>query len=491
MPRRAIPVLAIVSLAALAAPAAAQQPAAPGGRCELQFSARDTLRPPRVTSIRQPSGEYNSFLGGGVEARCPAQSMTLIADSAEFYGDQRLLHLLGHVHYTEPRLTLDADLANYFMPAERLEAQGRVHAILPSGTTLDGPRVEYLRAAPGIRTQEEMTATGRPTIRIVQIDSATKKPGEPMTVVANTVHMAGDSLVYASGRVVITRPDVIAHGDSAWMDSGRQFARLIRNPSITARGDRPFTLSGNLIDIYGRNRMVERVLSQGRAKGVSRDATLTADTLDFGMASGRLQRVQAWGKSRARAANPTYDIVADSLDVRMPDQRMREIHAVRDAFAQSIPDTTKVHTTERDWLRGDTVYAYFDSTAKATADTSHQPALRELRAVGHARSFYQIAAKDTSAVGPAINYVKGDEIAVTFANRQAQRVAIIGQAAGVYLDPSAPSRGDTAAPAAPAGAPRAAPPGARPTRPAPRDTTRAPGRARPPRPAPTTTGRSP
>jgi lipopolysaccharide export system protein LptA len=427
--------IALALLAGIAAHLPAQQVETPTGRCRLLFFPRDSTKPPHTTSIRQPSGQYNSFIGGGVIARCPAQSMTLISDSAEFYGDQQLWHLIGHVHYTEPRLTLDSDLANYFVTEERLEAEGNVHTLLPSGTTLDGPRVEYYRAAPNVRPVASMTAPGRPTIKIVQRDS-TGKPSEPMTVIANTVTMRGDSLVYASGNVDITRPDVLAKGDSAALDSQREFARLMRKPSITARGDRSFVLTGTVIDLFGRNRAVERVLSQGAAKGVSQDATLTADTLDFKMAEGRLQRVYAWGKSRAHATNPTYDIVADSLDVHMPDQRMREIRALRQAFAQSVPDTTKVHTTEHNWLRGDTIYAYFDSTPPAPTDTASQPALRQLLAVGNASSFYQIAAKDTAAIGPAINYVRGERIIVALSGRQLDDVTIVGQAEGVYLDPT-------------------------------------------------------
>ncbi len=424
--------------AALAGRLEAQQAAAPAGRCELQFAARNPAAPPHVSQFKQPSGRFNSFIGGGVIARCPAQEMTLVADSAEYFGDRRLLHLIGQVHYTEPRLTLDSDVANYYMAEERLEALGKVHAVLPSGTTLDGSRVEYYRAAPGIRTIATMVAPERPTIRVVERDS-TGKPMEPMTVIANTVTMRGDSLVYASGRVEITRPDVVATGDSAALDSGREFARLLRQPRITARGDRPFVLTGRIIDLHGRNRALERVVAQGAAKAVSQDATLTADTLDFRLAGGRLQRVYAWGGAPARATNPTYLIVSDSMDVRMPEQRMREIRALGQAFAQSVPDTTKVHTTERDWLKGDSIYAAFDSSALALADTAGQPQLRQLVAVGHASSFYQLAPKDTAAIGPAINYVRGDRITVAFADRQVQQVTIAGEAAGVYVDPTPPS----------------------------------------------------
>ena len=438
MKRRSTLTQLLTALAVVAsAPLAAQQPAAPGGQCQLQFSARNPSNPFRLNYKKQPSGQVNTYIGGGVIGRCPAQSMTLTADSAEYFGDRKLLHLIGNVHYTEPRLTLDSRVANYFMAEERLEAEGDVHALLPSGTTIDGPRMEYFRVAPGIRSVSSMIAPGRPTIKIVQTDS-TGKPSEPMTVIANTVTMRGDSTVFASGKVEITRPDVLATGDSASLDSQSEFARLMKGPRITARGDRPFVLTGVVIDLYGKQRMVERVLSKGKAKSVSRDATLTADTLDFRMANGRLQRVFGWGASRSRAANPTYDILADSLDVRMPEQRLREVHAVGDAFAQSVPDTTKLHTTEHDWLRGDTIFAYFDSSASVINDSTAQPAIDKLLAVGSARSFYQIAPRDTAAIGPAINYVRGTTITVAFDNRTVDSVTITGQAAGVYADPVIP-----------------------------------------------------
>jgi lipopolysaccharide export system protein LptA len=428
---------ALTLAASLAVPLAAQQPTAPAGRCQLEFSPRDPTDTLRASSRKLASGLYDSWIGGGVVARCPAQNMTLSSDSAEYFGDRRLLHLIGNVHYVEPRLTLDSQLANYFMAEERLEAQGKVHAVLPSGTTMDGPRMDYYRVAPGIRDQSSMIAPGRPTIKIVQVDS-TGKPTEPVTVIANTVTKRGDSTVFASGKVEITRPDVLAKGDSASLDSQSEFARLMKGPSITARGDRPFTLTGTVIDLFGRSRMVERVLSKGNAKSVSDDATLTADTLDFRMGGGRLQRVYGWGESRSRAANPTYDILADSLDVRMPEQRLREVHAVGGAYAQSVPDTTRLHTTEHDWLRGDTIFAYFDSSAKVVNDSASQPAIEMLVAVGHARSYYQIAPRDTAAIGPAINYVRGERINVAFADRTVDSVTIVGQAAGVYADPTTP-----------------------------------------------------
>lgn len=437
MSGRAVP--ALLALCILAPAARAQRPAAsppaPGGQCNFVFQSTDTTR---LTSTRLPSGQRNSYIGGGVTAHCPAQSMTIISDSAEFFGDTRVLHLIGHVHYAEPRITLLAQTATYFMSEERVLAVGDVHATLPSGTTLVGPQVEYLRAVPGVRPLAHMTAPGRPTIHLVEHDS-TGRPGEPMAIVANTVRMTGDSLVYAAGQVRITRTDVIATSDSAAFDSGRDWARLVHHPRIIARGSRPFTLTGRVIDLFAHGHQLDRVLSMGAARGVSRDATLTADTIDFRMAKGRLQRVFSWGPARSRAVNPTYDIVADSLDVRMPDQRMREIVAVRHAVARSLPDTARFHTTQRDWLRGDTIVAHFD-TLRVAADTARQPGLVALVALGRARSYYQIAPRDSAVLQPAINYVTGRDITVSFLDHQLRQVTITDKAMGVYLEPARPPK---------------------------------------------------
>jgi hypothetical protein len=245
--------------------------------------------------------------------------------------------------------------------------------------------------------------------------------------------MEGDSLAFASGRVVITRTDVIARGDSAAMDQGREWARLMRAPIIEGRGERPFTLSGTVIDLFARNRALERVLAKGAGRVVSEDMTLTSDTLDFRMEKALLQRAFAWGRSRARAVSPTYDIVSDSMDVHMPAQQLQQVFAVRDAYAQSRPDTTRIRTTDRDWMRGDTIVGTFEPPP--AADTSARPRIRELRANGSARSYYHLAQGDTVNTMPALNYVVGRSITVAFADQQVRMVSVREEASGAYLTP--------------------------------------------------------
>jgi hypothetical protein len=210
----------------------------------------------------------------------------------------------------------------------------------------------------------------------------------------------------------------------------------MKKPVVVSKGQRPFTLYGTIIEMYGGGKQLHKVLARGEGKAISDNGTVTSDTLDFEMADGGLARMYAWGPSRARAVNPQYDILADSLDVRSPGQRLREIRAVRKAYAQSTPDTTHIHTKEKDWMSGDTIIARFDSLPVTKADSAKQPAMLALIALGHAKSYYQIAAKDSASLSPSVNYVRGGAVTVAFAARQVKSVTVTDSVAGVYIEPT-------------------------------------------------------
>jgi hypothetical protein len=84
--------IALLSAYVVAAPLAAQQPtpstlpgAAPSGQCDLLVTPNSDST--HFTSAKLPSGEYNNFVGGGVTGHCPTQQITLVSDSAEWFGD--------------------------------------------------------------------------------------------------------------------------------------------------------------------------------------------------------------------------------------------------------------------------------------------------------------------------------------------------------------------------------------------------------------------
>jgi hypothetical protein len=254
--------------------------------------------------------------------------------------------------------------------------------------------------------------------------------------------------------VQLDRTDLKATSDSATLDNVRQFSRLMIKPVVESKGEQPFTLRGRVIDVFGRTRRLDRILSVDSASAVSKDLTLTADTVDLRVTNNKLQRAFAFGAGPGLATAVTKErtIVADSLHVLMPDQRIRELHAVGSAYAESDPDTNKVKTAERDWLRGDTIVAHFDSVAPG--DTTGQPAIRELVASGAASSFYQLPSNSGQKDKPGLNYVRGGLIRIDFSESEVQTVTVQNQAAGVYLEPAKDS---TATPRPPPRRPPAGP----------------------------------
>lgn len=391
----------------------------------------------RFRSVVTGTGARNLYVGGGVDATCEGQGNRLLADSAEHFADRGLLILYHNVQYSEERVTMTSDKMFYYTVDERLIAEGNVKGRTVSGTRFEGPQMEYFRAKPGLRDVPSWTARGRPFVRM----SPTETGAEPGTsadsvdLTANWVFSVNDSLVWASGRVVIERSDMRATGDSATLDNGIEFARLMREPQIVGKGERAFTLDGTVIDSWSKDRQLERVLAAGEGRVESDSLVLTADTIDLRFADQQIAQVFTWG-GRSRADGPDQQLESDSMDIRMPGQRLERLHAIGKAIAWSRVDTAKIATDERDWIAGDTVIAVFETRPDSTTGED-QTQMKEVVATGTARSFYQVAASTGERGPPNLSYSRGRMITVLFASGEMSTVQVIDQASGLYLEPAA------------------------------------------------------
>lgn len=399
----------------------------------------------RVRSVSNPMGGRDFYVGAGVDATCEGQGNRLLADSAEHFADRGLMILYHNVRYTEERVTLTSDKMFYYTRDERLIAEGNVKGKTSTGTRFEGPQMEYFREIPGLRDQSSWTATGRPFVRMSPTESGAA-PGtstDSVDLTANRITSRNDSLVWASGRVVIERSDLVATSDSATLDNGTEFARLLRGPRIVGKGERAFTLVGTEIDMYSRDRQLERVVAAGDGRATSDSLVLTADTIDMRIREQQMERVYTWG-GRSRAVSDGQDIEADSMDIRMPGQRLEYLHAVGRAVAFSPPDSAKVESEERDWIAGDTLVAAFETVAD-TVTGEDRTQLREVVANGSARAFYQLAPSGGERGRPNLSYNRGKSITVLFAAGEMSTVTVNEQASGLYLEPVAPKAPPTAA----------------------------------------------
>ncbi|MEO7040803.1 MAG: hypothetical protein ABI035_00930 [Gemmatimonadaceae bacterium] len=422
-----------VATAGLASVARAQQGTPgpqPGSHCIIEFQG-NPAGTTRSNFVKLPSGKYNAYIGGGFVGDCQGQNVTLKSDSAEYYGDLSLMYLIANVHYVDSRAKVDADHMTYWMNEEHIRAEGNVYTVLASGTTMRGPVADYYRAVRPIRTDAILVSTGRPKLRVVDRDTLTGKPSDTVDVVADHITSVADSLVYAGGDVRITRPQLFATGDSAFMDKGSGLARLMRTPSVEARRARPFTLTGGMIDVFSTNRLVNRVVATPNGHASSQDLQLYADSVDLRVRNNELERAMAWGKSGAHATSPDRDIVADSIDALLPNQRIHQIRSVGNAFATSIPDSATMTTKDRDWIRGDTLIATFDSVSRV--DSAHTPPVKTIIARKNSRAYYHV--KNAAYKNrPGVNYVTGKDIDINFLNGGVDTVKVRDKASGIYME---------------------------------------------------------
>ena len=383
--------------------------------------------------------------GGGVLAHCDGTSTTISADSFAHFPALGRLDLIGRVAIRDTGLALDARLVSYFLRDERLDAHNNVVAVnRRTGSVLRGPNLKYWRAAKGIRDTVEMYATQRPTVEYRQ-----NPPGggdttsnEPYIIVADRLRFKGDDRTWAGGKVTIDRSDFAARSDSMMMNQTSGFGVLVGSPRVEGRGrattaeaGRTYTLVGTRIELTLAQRDVRGVKALGKGKATGSDWVLTADTIDLRIADRVLQQTFAWGDSmRPHAISTLYTIQSDSLAIDSPGEILTESRAFGNAFSTAKRDSI-TPTNQTDWITGDSLTIRFaqeqDSVTKQPRSRLHQ-----LVSLGSARALtHHPDPKDTTHVGPAINYSRGHRITVAMLRDRIERVIVAGKADGVHLEP--------------------------------------------------------
>ena len=424
------------------------------------------------------TGQIREYGSGGVWWSCVANPGTpnagavvwnAHADSVARFVSAGRIEFIGGVRFQDSTAELIADRATYHEQGERLEAQDHVRLTnRVTGTVLTGPRLTYLREVAGFRDPAELLATLRPTVVYrTEADSA-----EPYIILADRVRLLGNS-TWAVGNVTITRSDFAAKGDSASLNIEGGEGTIVGAAEASSQDSLGFHLSGHSIAFHLVDDKLDWVQAQDSARAKSNEWDIVADTIAFSVADDLIQAALAWGDStHPEARSQEYVMSADSLAVDTPDQQLTEIRgfgnaltttvvAVADSATSGIDSVTSgVDSTaaevdslaiagdslagavdsvardvgtwqgEADWISGDTVVARFDSTETGART------LTELIARGNAKAFYKIFDAADSTAAPAFNYSRGLTIIALFTDESVERVDVIGQADGVYLEPT-------------------------------------------------------
>jgi hypothetical protein len=387
--------------------------------------------------VETPQGT-NYFAGGNVRLSCRGTSISMQSDSVAAYGGN-VVRFIGRVKYRDSTLTMDADRGTYFKNRERWEARGRVVTKnLVTGSTLTGPALDYLRVVKGVRDTMEMYATDRPTIQYFPSDTGGQAP-EPYVIVGDRVRLKGDDRIFAGGKVTVDRSDFASRSDSLRLDTGPDGDGSLvgGRPVLRGLGADSFSITGNRIDLRLDGRALTYLLAKGNAKAVNKEWELVADTIALDVNDRKLEQTLAWGDSlRPSATSTSYAMRADSLALDTPGQRLREVRGFGRAW---LGGTIHQPTSDRDWMRGDTVVARF--AARDSAGTQ-RAVLSRIEARKGAQS-YHLEPNERQPARPSINYARGDVITVTMKDSAAasgvERVDIRGQVDGIQLEATEPS----------------------------------------------------
>ena len=279
--------------AQVAPPKPAPAPAGQSPRCTFQIDNVD-----RQGSVKETPSGTNYFAGGNVRLSCRGQKISMSSDSVAAYGGN-VVKFIGKVKYQDSTVTMDADLGTYYKIGERWEARGNVTTRnLKTGSTLDGPSLDYYRELKGVRDTLEMYAVGRPKISYFEADSAGARKPEPYLIVADRVRFEGDDKIWAGGKVTIDRSDFAARADSMRLDTGKgsDGTLLGGDPVLRGLGTDSFRLAGKWIDLGLDNRELSRLVARGQGHALNRDWDLTADTIALDLKERKLEQTRSWGK---------------------------------------------------------------------------------------------------------------------------------------------------------------------------------------------------
>jgi hypothetical protein len=426
-----VPAAAVLAAVWLLAPTQGQ---AQGQRCVFQIDNVD--RQGAVVETRQGT---NYFAGGNVRLSCRGTTISMESDSVAAYGGT-IVQFIGRVKYRDSTLTMDAQRGTYYKNRERWEARGKVVTKnLVTGSTLTGPALDYMRVVKGVRDTMEMFATGRPTINYFPSDTGGQPP-EPYVIVGDRVRLKGDDRIFAGGKVTVDRSDFASRSDSLRLDTGPggDGSLIGGRPLLRGLGADSFSITGNRIDLELEGRELTHLIAKGNGKAVNKEWELVADTIALDVNQRKLEQTLAWGDSlRPSATSTSYAMRADSLALDTPGQRLQEVRGFGRAW---LGGTVHQPTSERDWMRGDTVVARFAARDSAGAQRA---VLSRIQARKGAQS-YHLEPNERAPARPSINYARGDVITVTMKDGSAagsgvERVDIRGQVDGIQLEADAPA----------------------------------------------------
>lgn len=409
----------------------------------------------QLNSIAQGAVTY---VGGPVFS-C-SNGTRIAADSAIIVKATNRADFIGNVRFNEAERSLTSQYAQYISAERRLMAQQDVVLVdKANGSTLRGLSLNYLQAAPNRASRIDVHA-GRPRAVIVRQAAAPNPTARVDTTIidADRMQIEGENVFRGWGNVDVRRGTMKSNSAFAEFDQNGSYMRLYGQARVETD---TMKLRADSIDADLLNRdEFKEIRARRDAKLEAEAGDIEAPRLRIMFAEGEVERLIAVGGKRINDAAPQatsksedFSLVADSIDARTPGQQIREVIAIGTALGERTADTTDAKMPDliaKDWVRGDTVQAYFTTdTVRATvtprpaggtgtvaaADTVRQVLERIIAKGSPASSTYRLReiVNDTAEI--SVNYLTAKSIDVRFSDGEVDRVNASGDIRGIYLQP--------------------------------------------------------
>ena len=418
------------------------------------------------------------------------------ADSSVTFEATSFTQLFGEVIFRDGQRELYADRAQYFSRVGRLQAQGSVRLLnLEDGSLMTGEDLILLQESDNRAEEDVIMREGRPHARLiiprvgpdstaVEGSAGASQPensGEtvPYEVDADLIHLVGDRLFQARGRVAVTHEALQAYGDSLEFQKDIGSLTLFENARVLSQD----TVSGDTLDVRGDtitmdlpNDRLDELEARGRAQLLAGDVDMRGPMIRLVFEEEELERVfaveraveeelapvSAREKQQTVSTNPTrpravaedFVLTGDSIEADLVGGELDRVTATGTARGVSTAkDSLNTDTIDEliraDWIEGDTIIATFRSVLVDSGEpptdgrSTGEPTERQmdrLVARGYARSFYRSTPETAvadRAIGPEeleLSYVIGDEVRLFMKDGEVERMEV-DNPTGVYLQP--------------------------------------------------------
>ncbi|MEP6589711.1 MAG: hypothetical protein ABJC19_00880 [Gemmatimonadota bacterium] len=392
-------------------------------------------------------GNTNLFAGGDVRLSCVGQNVHLGGDSLTSINGSVII-LITKAFFRDGTVSLTGDTITYFKNGEQMQARGHVVVRnLATGSTLTGPSVDYLRAVKGIRDSSETIALQRPTLRYLPARGPKDSVlANPYLIVADRLKGVGGSRLWGAGQVTVDRDSLHGTGDSLAYLTGRGgYATLYGMPATLRRiATDSFHVRGGQVHLGLDDETLRDVKAFGDGHVTNGGSDIRGDSVTLVFTEEKLSHTLAWDRHKpATVHNDGYDIQGDSIAIDSPGEKLRELRVFRRGKVQNPLDTLAVreatdtaHATprDRDTLWGDRIVAEFAQVDSAGNTLTR---LRQVEAIGSARSLFSRNVTKNGRTTPSVNYTRADTIVVVMKSGDSTGVEIVrarGSIDGVQLE---------------------------------------------------------